>query len=299
MRVLSVGDCVRNGAFKPHSRFERAANFTDGRGVVSIVTPDVGAGPVNVVVDGLASAEARALTIAGSGARGREIVLDGDALDTETAAPHESRVCLPRWARRTLAANLTVLSGFLAQCAPAKSLAFLLDPRRASEFRPGFEEAVAAHLRNCAMDAIHGDVIRAARRMAGCGFGLTPSGDDFICGVLVAMRVGETADDVSLRPLRREIAAAARTGNVLIDTFLALACGGSVSAKTQALLHSLVAGSSSEVVDAARAVVSTGETSGADFAVGLLMRLRAYAPEAVATKARALGMPPCGDTVCH
>lgn len=299
MRVLSVGDCVPNGVFRLHSRFERAANFTGGRGVVSIVTPEVGAGPVNVVVEALAPTQARTLTIAGFGARGREIVLDGRALDTGDAAAHESCICLPRWSRHTLAANLTVLSVFLARCAPAKSLAFLLDTRRASDFRPGFERAVASHLRDCAMDAIHGDVIRAAHRMAGCGFGLTPSGDDFICGVLVAMRVGETADDVSLWPLRREIGAAARTGNILTDAFLSLACAGRASAKTQSLLHALVAGSPAEVVQAARAAVSAGETSGADFTVGLLMQLRAYMPRSVATKARALGMPPCGDTVRH
>lgn len=300
MRVLSVGDCVPNGVFRLHSRFERAANFTGGRCVVSVVTPHVGAGPANVVVAALALGDFRALSVAGFGAAGREIALDGRALDTVGAAAHESRVRLPRWSSRALAANLTVLSGFLARRAPARSLAFLLDPRRVSEFRPGFESAVASHLTDCARDAIHGDVIRAAHRMAGCGFGLTPSGDDFICGVLIAMLVAEAPDGVSLRPLRREIAAAARTGNVLTDSFLSHARAGRVSEKTKVLLRALVAGSPAEVAEAASAVVSTGETSGADFAVGLLMQLRAHVPPEAATRARRrLPAPPCGDTVCH
>jgi hypothetical protein len=299
MRVLSVGDCVPNGAFQLHSRFERAANFRGSRGVVSVVTPDVGAGPASIVVEALGRMAAGALTVGGFGARGRRIALGGHELDTGTAVAHESCISLPAWSRSALAANLTVLSEFLTRCAPEKSLAFLVDPLRASEFRPGFERAVATHLRDCARDAVQGDVIRAAHRMAGCGFGLTPSGDDFICGVLIAMRVGETADDVSLWPLRREIGAAARTGSVLTDAFLSLACAGRVSAKTQSLLRALVAGSPDEVVGAARAVVSTGETSGADFTVGLLMQLRAYVPRAVAAKARVLCTPPCGDAVYH
>ncbi len=299
MRVLSVGDCVPNGTFRLHSRFERAVNFAGTRGVVSVVAPEVGGGPVNLVVDAIDPGPAAGLTVTGSGARGRSVVFDGRPLDTEGATAHESCIRLPRWSSRTLAANLTTLSAFLTRCAPEKSLAFLLDPRRSSEFRPGFERAVAAHLRDCATDAMHGDVIRAAHRMAGCGFGLTPSGDDFVCGVLVAMRVGETADDVSLWPLRREIGEAARTGNVLTDAFLSHACAGRVSATTQALLHALVAGAGDDVAGAAREVVSTGETSGADFAVGLLLQLRTYLPQSIARRARVLGVPPCGDTVCH
>jgi hypothetical protein len=298
MRVLSVGDRVPNGVFRLHSRFERVVNFTDGRGIVSVVTPEVGAGPVNVEVD-IPSALGSSLAVVGRGAGGREIVLDGGRLDTTGVATYDSGIDLPRLPIRAFAVNLAVLGEFLCRCAPPRSLAFLLDPRRESEFRPGFERAVAAHLRDCARDAVHGDVARAARRIAGCGFGLTPSGDDFICGVLIAMRVGETAGGVSLLPLRRAIAAAARTGSLLTDAFLSLACEGRVSAKTQALIHALVAGSRDDIVRRGRDVVSTGETSGADFSVGLLLQLRTHMPCPVAGSAWAPGAPPCGDAVCH
>ena len=50
MMLLSIGDEVREGTYRLHSCFRRAVNFTDGRRLVTLVTPDVGAGPVNIVV---------------------------------------------------------------------------------------------------------------------------------------------------------------------------------------------------------------------------------------------------------
>jgi hypothetical protein len=305
MRVLSIGDQVQNGIFRIHSVFGRAVNWTDGTCVVSLVSPEIGAGPVNVVVEamraevsagGSAARETgfgrRSLIVAGEGASGRAVVVDGRSLDTARAASFESSIVLPPWDRRVLARNLDVLGRVLVESAPQRSLAFLLDPRRTAEFRPGFERAIATHIADCARDAVAWDVSRAVGRLKGCGFGLTPSGDDFICGMLVALHVGETGGDVSLEPLRTTIRDAAHTGNSLTDTFLALACDGCVSERTQRLVHALVAGSAADVVAAARRVIAVGETSGADFATGLLMNLRACAPRRAATPTWALAR--CG-----
>ena len=43
MMLLSIGDKVREGTYRLHSRFRRAVNFTDGRRMVILVTPDIGA----------------------------------------------------------------------------------------------------------------------------------------------------------------------------------------------------------------------------------------------------------------
>ena len=61
MTLLSIGDEVREGTYKLHSRFDRAVNFTDGRRLVTLVTPDIGAGPVNIVVRDLTPAQAALL----------------------------------------------------------------------------------------------------------------------------------------------------------------------------------------------------------------------------------------------
>ena len=53
MKILSIGDEVREGTYRLHSCFQRAVNFTDGRRLVTLVTPDIGAGPVNIVVGDL------------------------------------------------------------------------------------------------------------------------------------------------------------------------------------------------------------------------------------------------------
>ena len=63
MQVLSIGDRIVEGRHRIHSRFRRAVNFVYDRRLVSLVAPDVGAGPINIVVDELRTAGVRALTI--------------------------------------------------------------------------------------------------------------------------------------------------------------------------------------------------------------------------------------------
>ena len=50
MEAIIIGNRIRQGTYRLHSRFDHAINFTDGHSLVSLVTPDVGAGPVNIVV---------------------------------------------------------------------------------------------------------------------------------------------------------------------------------------------------------------------------------------------------------
>jgi hypothetical protein len=303
MKVLSIGDRVPNGTFRLHSRFERAVNFTEAAPVVSpetiamisLVAPDVGAGPVNLVVDTAEVPAPRTLVIACGAASTRAVVADGRALDATRAALYDSRVGTGRWDARAAAANLDVLCEVLIASAPKKSLAFLLDRRRLSDFRPGFERSVAAHIEHCVRDAVHGDVLRATRRLRGCGFGLTPSGDDFLCGMLIAMNLGDGTAGVSVESRRRGICEAARSGNVLTDTFLALARDGRVSERIRGLVDALLAGSRRDVAARARQAIAVGETSGADFATGLLMELRACARRRAPVPAYALAHCRSGD----
>lgn len=279
MQVLSIGDRIVEGRYRIHSRFERAVNFVDDGSVVSLVTRETGGGPINIVVDELRTAGVRSLTVGtrlppgGTGPR-PVIWLDDRALDCSGARVYESGLDLIR-ERRGLSARLAVLRETLARYAPAKSLAFLLDESRRDEFREGFERAFAEHAANCAYDILYGDLIRGVGRLKGAGFGLTPSGDDFIRGVLIGMALAEAVYGMSLSATRQYVCECAETGGVLSDALLFIAEAGLVDEKTKALVVPLLGGRLREVWEAARALCRVGGTSGADFATGLLLTLEA------------------------
>jgi hypothetical protein len=279
MQVLSIGDRILEGRYRIHSRFRRAVNFVDDGSVVSLVTPETGAGPINVVVDELRTAGVRALTVGtrllpgGTGPR-PVIWLDDRALDCSAAGVYESGLDLIE-ERRGLNTRLAILRETLAHYAPARSLAFLLDESRRDDFREGFERAFAEHAANCAYDILYGDLIRGVSRLRGTGFGLTPSGDDFIRGVLIGMALAEAVYGMSLMVTRQYVCEWARTDGVLSDALLFLAEAGRVDEKTKALVVPLLGGRLRDVWESARAICSVGETSGADFATGLLLTLEA------------------------
>jgi hypothetical protein len=279
MQVLSIGDRIVEGRYRIHSRFRRAVNFVDDRSVVSLVTPETGAGPISVVVDELRTAGVRTMTIGtrlppgGTGPR-PVVWLDDRALDCSAAGVYESGLDLIE-ERRGLSARLAMLRETVAHYAPARSLAFLLDESRRDQFNEGFERAFAEHATNCAHDIFYGDLIRGVSRLRGAGFGLTPSGDDFIRGVLVGMALAEALYGLTLSVTRQYVCEWARTGGVLTDALLFLAEAGRVDEKVKALVVPLLGGRLREVWESARRICGVGGTSGADFATGLVLTLEA------------------------
>ncbi|HXX37691.1 MAG TPA: DUF2877 domain-containing protein [bacterium] len=108
--------------------------------------------------------------------------------------------------------------------------------------------------------------------LAGLGPGLTPSGDDFLAGMLVALAL---AHEQRPDPVLAEIAgllletAAPRTHGISA-AYLRAAYTGEVSERWQPLIGALAAGDDDGVAAAALAVIKTGETSGADMLAGFL-----------------------------
>ncbi len=316
IEIVSFGDLVESGSYRVHSRFARVVNMTDHGRFVSLVTPSVDAGPLNIVVRGVDLSGVGSLTIAtgaatpGGGATtpdggevslrpGWTITLDGRRIPLEGGRVYKSVLDFQPHSLPLFTKNLSTLGLLLAEQAPEKSLAFLLDSRRLVEFRDGFERAVVDHIGHSVRDILHGNTLRGVGRLKGCGFGLTPSGDDFIVGLLIATHVLERSAYVGSRPvvapgassrrgaagsvsgrdltlLRTRILETARSGNVLSDTFLYLAEGGFLTEGIKNLVAALSFGSSRDVRRCAEHLFAVGATSGADTAVGLQMTLMSW-----------------------
>ncbi|GAA4230457.1 hypothetical protein GCM10022254_25310 [Actinomadura meridiana] len=151
----------------------------------------------------------------------------------------------------------------------------------------------------CAAGDLAG-AVEAAERIVGLGPGLTPSGDDILCGLLVSLRLvgdavlqhGETAyllrgDDPPRPPVRSAhgsvwmadwlgaavTADASTRTTALAATLLHCAAAGGACAEVTSVLRCVVGG---EAPDAAvRRLLAVGHTSGTDLAHGVLAGCRA------------------------
>ncbi len=110
-----------------------------------------------------------------------------------------------------------------------------------------------------------GDLVGAAGLLVGRGPGLTPAGDDVLAGLLFAARLlgGPEAEG-----RLESIAHGART-TLISRAFLLWAARGQAIAPVHDLLDAAVAGRRRLARSAAAALGRVGESSGADFALGL------------------------------
>jgi hypothetical protein len=190
--------------------------------------------------------------------------------------------------------NFAALGESLKEAAPPKSLAFLLDGKRRKSFRVGFERAFAEQITHGVHQVFHGRLLQGIRRLKGCGFGLTPAGDDFIAGFLIGLHFAQKLRGGKVQRTADVVLRAARGKNIFSNTFLDLARRGLLFGHMKHLLLALVSGNKTSVRMATRKLFRIGETSGADLATGLFMTLQSFCDPSVRPMATYLACSGCG-----
>lgn len=223
--------------------FRRACYVAFPAGLVALVAPDVLPGPLHLVLDRLPPAPARgarvsvaggAIGAAGWSVRTREVSLWTGVLPD----PQDLRA----GSRTALAAGRRVAAGSALTTGP---------------FRERANRARASLLA--------GDLDDAAALLVGLGPGLTPAGDDALCGILLVLRcvLGE-----GFEPRAMGIAGGAQTTEPS-RAFLAWAARGQALAPAHDLLIAAARGDEVAATTAFETLGRVGETSGSDFVLGL------------------------------
>ncbi|MFH1039131.1 MAG: DUF2877 domain-containing protein [PVC group bacterium] len=236
------------------------------------MTEEVGRGPVNIVVRGIDLAQLNTLR-----ADGGFIFLNDRPFATDQAEIFHSRVETATVNFDGLRANLSIFETVLLDCVPPKSLAFLIEPARKRFFATQFDQKVAERIAG-AVRIIHSAetsrIIEGIRQLKGVGFGLTPSGDDFIAGLLAGLNLLDRLDGADRSALRKEIVATARSGNLLSNSFMALAADGFLFEGFKELVVALLQGGADHIRRQTEKLVTLGESSGSDMGVGFLLTMK-------------------------
>lgn len=241
--------------------FRRSAYLELGRRrtVVALVSPELGCGPLSVVVDGLPWGELQV----GDGVRVTPDSLRVADLHLDMQGARAWDPALPR----VVPGREAVLRclAWLVERAPSESLAAVLPhllegcgPPLAAWQRRGLEGLGSLQA---------GRDASAARALCGLGPGLTPSGDDALCGWMLACRLLGRPTAHLLR--------AARATSRISRAYLQASARGHASEVWHRLVVSL---EDPRWEAAAEAVVAVGETSGADTLAGFLLGLRSLRP---------------------
>jgi hypothetical protein len=265
IEVVSVGDKIVSGGYQVHSRFSKAVNFQCGESLASLVIEEVGAGPVNLVTRGIDFTLVQSLQIDND-----RLLIDGNEFRYEDLNRYKSELVLSEEADPgILFLHLPIFKDALIAYSPPQSLTLLIEPGPTAEFWGNREKYLSLRFYGALKFMKQGEVKRGVRAIRGLGIGLTPSGDDFIAGMMAAYRTAEKLFCRDYSDLINEIYANATCGNLISNSFLKCARDGCFMEPQKNLLIALVSGSDEEVDSCTRELCGIGATSGADWGVGV------------------------------
>jgi len=284
-----VNEQLRRGQFAGRvlAVFEQACDLVTPDGeVVALVTSRIGDGPLNIVVEGVGA-------LFSGVERGARVTLEQDWLRAGDLQVYLGAARLweprPNWELlraqgAAVGAPLTLLRTLCLTHAPAGSLLALLGAPARGDSLDGTVLSAAQQAAEALRAGWWGDPGRCqegATGLAGLGGGLTPAGDDFLIGAMLAAWLSHPDPE----PFCRTLAAAAvpRT-TTLAAAFLRATARGACSAPWHALLGALSAElerprleridpagrPGSKIETSLREVISRGATSGADALAGFL-----------------------------
>ena len=237
MKILSIGDQVLPGEYAVKSRSERSLMlFNSSSNALFIVDRSIGEGPLNLVV-----------------ADPNEF-LPGHTLEIprrkDSPCFDSSMPKLEKDARTSL---LILLETSLPRHAPPDSLISLFAPAKKY---PHLQQVRDALFHQAFAQFATQRMAEGVRLIRGCGEGLTPSGDDFLCGLMLACRLRRNW------AMAQTILRHALGKNPVSNAFLKMAAKGCVNVAIQHMLES--------PADAGvKKVCAFGHSSGADLLCGL------------------------------
>jgi hypothetical protein len=242
------------------------------RSVIALVTPEIGDGPLNVVLNQRGWDAAIIVPGTSAWAQGERLRVCGLAIDLSAGDVWEPRPDWPALRDRlpAIEAGLPALRVLGREHAHTGSLLAVLDEGSCEDPLP---LAVLADARSgCqALEAgWRGDrttLGEGAAQLAGLGSGLTPGGDDFLCGAMMWAWLAHPRPAVICGAIAET--AAPRT-TTLSAALLRAAARGECSAAWHALLNALARRDGIGLTRASRGVLRHGATSGADTLAGFL-----------------------------
>lgn len=254
-----------------HSAFERAVNFqSPATGLVTLACRSVGNGPWTLLVDAdrLPAGAARVNDpVRGDG----RLLVVGDLL-LRIAGAGEWRGRLPVYPadESTLMSNLRAMKTLLQR--EGKPGGLLGTTPSPDGFAIAAGQLLRRETRRLSEALTRGDARRAqahARAIVGLGPGLTPSGDDFLVGMLAVLNVPGHPGGSHLPAVVEAICGAAGSTNDISFAALSRAVAGAVPQPLIDLIEAVMHRASGDLAAAVRRVLQIGSSSGTDIACGV------------------------------
>jgi len=268
MRILNFGDCIKNGKYILHSKFKSVHNYTNNFELISLVSTKIGTGPNNIVLNNFPLQAEQILTISNP-----TISIGNTALHID---PIEllSKEYIYLNNVSVLLSRIKLILNELSDNISLMSLGFLLFPDNEIFFNSIFEKALLAHVKKTVQEISLENIPTIARNMKGVGIGLTPSGDDFNCGILYALNYLKEINNNNFFDIIEECYQNSIGNNLISNTFLKFAYSNKYYENFYQLLKALKLNEIKAISHYANKIIGSGHTSGSDMLTGFILTIK-------------------------
>ncbi len=270
LQSFCAGDGLPSGAFISHSRFETVVNFVNDLNQIAYITSNEILLASNAIfLPEVRLHDASSLTISPQTITLDNVIFNRDRMDIYDSSFHFEDFDLAAFESRLLQIPSQYSTLF-----PEKSLIFLVHAENEKFFPSGFDHQFMLNAKKGRELILSGEIIKGIETIRGTGYGLTPSGDDFIAGVLLGIHYNESKFKLDLSTLRDKIYLASIGRNLLTNSFLLNAKQRKYFSPLKKILLLLSGEINSPFRDALKQLLSIGATSGADLFSGYIFAIK-------------------------
>lgn len=268
MNILDFGDCIKNGNYKLHSNFKSVHNYTNNREIVSLVSNEIGKGPNNIVLNIFPQQTEQIMIIS------KPVLSIGNtALHIDPVKPRiKENIFINNIF--DLLSGIEILSDVISDKMSHRSLGFLLFPANDIFFQTTFEKTFLTHVKQVVQNISLENLPAIAKNMKGFGFGLTPSGDDFNCGILYALNYLNEIISKDFSEIIEECYSNSIGNNLISNTFLKYAYLNQYYEDFYELFKALKQNNKNIISHCANKVINSGHTSGSDMLTGFILTIK-------------------------
>ncbi|NPA45498.1 MAG: DUF2877 domain-containing protein, partial [Chlorobi bacterium] len=152
------------------------------------------------------------------------------------------------------------------------SVAFLINNKFEDEFKTRFQRAFVKHIKSAWYEILKGEFFEGIKKMKGSGHGLTPSGDDFITGMLYALNLIQEINKKDTTDLRNKIYEASKTNNDISRNMIFHASKELYFKQFKDFQEALLK-KDKNIEQKFENLINIGETSGSDMITGYYLTL--------------------------
>lgn len=289
----AVFDTLKNRDGEVHSVFERTFNILLGEELVGVARMDVARSPINLITDIQPNESMSSLGID----KGMQVKVDDCLLINEVLEISLKDATIWRPRNRVdghpnfehVKKNLKILEKFVAKNCRREGLGQLLshiDEIAIGKISPtsNFSEiakTVLPSLMNLSKAIRYesiDEIKKISRNLIGLGPGLSPSADDVLMGLMIALwwSTNSLGGDIRrVKKINEAIISHANKTTLLSQQLLRHAARGETNEAAEILLDGIFMGEPEDIGVSAQRVLKIGETSGTDMMAGILLGLRA------------------------